>query len=115
MGGVKMLGGMSALCATPSRLRILCMIPAMGPGGAERVMSRLVAYLGQRHEVVLLTWEKPGTSPFYPLPETVHLAQRGQLGGWGPVRLWHIMRRFATVRAEVGPPTPDVVLSFMDT
>ncbi len=33
-------------------MRILALIPTMGPGGAERAMARLTWNLGERHGVV---------------------------------------------------------------
>jgi GalNAc-alpha-(1->4)-GalNAc-alpha-(1->3)-diNAcBac-PP-undecaprenol alpha-1,4-N-acetyl-D-galactosaminyltransferase len=96
-------------------MRIVCMIPAMGPGGAERAMSHIVAHLAQRHEVALLTLERRGAVPFFALPKSVQLVQLDKLGGKGAVRFFEVLSRFSAIRREVRARAPDVVLSFMDT
>jgi glycosyltransferase involved in cell wall biosynthesis len=97
-------------------MRILCLISALGPGGAERVMARLATYLAGRHEVMLMTWEAPGTPSFYPLPETVNVVRADLLGqGEGGARGRKVLARFTRMRGQTKVFRPDVVLSFVDT
>ena len=96
-------------------MRILCMIPAMGPGGAERSMSYLVAHLAERHEVTMLTLESPDAVSFYPVPASVQVIRLDKLGGPGLGRVLKVLSRPFHIRREVRARAPDVVVSFMDT
>lgn len=96
-------------------MRILCIIPQLGPGGAERVMATLVNSLSSRHTVRLLTWENPGAEPFYPIATSAELVQAGLFGGRGFERLITIVKRFVLIRRQVRVWRPDIVLSFLDT
>jgi len=96
-------------------MRLLCVIPQMGAGGAERVMAALVNELSTRHTVSLLTWESPGTPPFFPLAASVQVVQPGLFGGHGLERVRRLAARFMVLRRHVRSWRPDVVLSFLDT
>lgn len=97
-------------------MRIICMIPTMSaPGGAERIMSYLVSYLAERHEVALLTLDQPGVPTFYSVPSTVRQIRLGKLGGEGVRRLLRVLSRPGRIRREVRASAPDVIISFMDT
>jgi len=92
------------------------MIPAMsGPGGAERAMSYLVAYLTRRHTVTLLTLEGLDKHSFYPVPDSLKQIRIDKLGSSGIRRLFRVLSRPARIRQEVLAFAPDVVISFMDT
>jgi glycosyltransferase involved in cell wall biosynthesis len=95
-------------------MRILALIPQLGPGGAERMMARLVSYLADRHEIMLMTWEAPGVLPFYPVPPGVKLLRADLFGTRGRSRLGGIAGRVAAVRRQIRSFRPSVVLSFMD-
>jgi GalNAc-alpha-(1->4)-GalNAc-alpha-(1->3)-diNAcBac-PP-undecaprenol alpha-1,4-N-acetyl-D-galactosaminyltransferase len=96
-------------------MRILCLIPDMGPGGAQRVMAHLISHFCRRHQVTLLTWETTGTVPFFALPRQIRMVQAGLFGGRGVNRAVRILSRLRVLRREVKRFQPDVVLSFMDT
>jgi glycosyltransferase involved in cell wall biosynthesis len=97
-------------------MRVLCVIPAMAaPGGAERVMSFLIAHLSKQHSVTLLTFEGPDATSFYPLPKSVSCNRINSLGNRGLKRVWDIIKRPKLIRREVRRLVPDVVISFMDT
>src|SRR6516164_7010798 len=97
-------------------MRVLCLIPSMGPGGAERAMSRLVSFLCERHTVCLLDWSSQSDSSFYEIPEKVQYCRADLLGGANTFdRIRRIVKRFHAIRGEVNSFKPDVVLSFMDT
>src|SRR6476659_10049827 len=106
----------SAIPPNQKNMRILCMIPAMaGPGGAERTMSYLVAHLAERHEVALLTLERPDAVSVYPVPASVEFIRLDKLGGGGLKRAFKILLRPFDIRREVRARAPDVVVSFIDT
>ena len=87
----------------------------MNLGGAQRVMSHLVAHLATKHDVTLMTWESAATSPFFSIPKSVHLIRADLLGGRGLVRLMRLLPRPFRIRAAIRCQQPDIVLSFMDT
>jgi GalNAc-alpha-(1->4)-GalNAc-alpha-(1->3)-diNAcBac-PP-undecaprenol alpha-1,4-N-acetyl-D-galactosaminyltransferase len=100
-------------------MRILCLIPSMGAGGAERTMARLVTALSARHEVTVMTYEGDDCEPFYALPPSVQLVHTGLVDGGGgssgSERLRRIALRLCTIRRLVRQTAPDVVLSFITT
>lgn len=103
------------MIAVSRRLRVLCLVPQLGAGGAERVMVMIANRLSTAHDVMLLTWEVPGTPPFYALADGVQLRQAGLFaeGRWAKASaLW---RRARTVRQQVTSHRADVMLSFLDT
>jgi GalNAc-alpha-(1->4)-GalNAc-alpha-(1->3)-diNAcBac-PP-undecaprenol alpha-1,4-N-acetyl-D-galactosaminyltransferase len=94
-------------------MRILALISQLGPGGAERVFSRLLTYLTDRHEIMLMTWG--GQPPFYPLSDKVTILRTDEFGPLKGARILGIAKRIAVVRRQVAYTSPDMVLSFMDT
>jgi GalNAc-alpha-(1->4)-GalNAc-alpha-(1->3)-diNAcBac-PP-undecaprenol alpha-1,4-N-acetyl-D-galactosaminyltransferase len=102
--------------ALPARaIRILCLIPSLDAGGAQRAMTRLVSALAERHHVTVMTYEGAECAPFYPLPPSVQLVRADLLGGTGLRRLYRIAARLPAIRRLVRQTAPAVVLSFMDT
>jgi glycosyltransferase involved in cell wall biosynthesis len=97
-------------------MRILALISQLGPGGAERVLCRLLSYLADRHDIMLMTCG--GQTSFYPISKKVTIMETGEFAplddGW---LAWHIgvVKRLAVVRCQVKHTRPDLVLSFMDT
>src|SRR6476646_633133 len=96
-------------------MRILCVIPSMAPGGAERAMSYLVANLAKRHRVTLLTFERCDTASFYRLPQSVEYIRTDKLGGYGLQRIFRKLSRPKLLRETVRALAPHVIISFMDT
>lgn len=94
-------------------MRILTIIPTMGPGGAERTMSYLISHLAKHHAVTLLTFEKPDKAPFYSIPSSVEHLRMDKLGGRGLRRISQILSRAKLIRQAVKAQNPDVVISFM--
>jgi GalNAc-alpha-(1->4)-GalNAc-alpha-(1->3)-diNAcBac-PP-undecaprenol alpha-1,4-N-acetyl-D-galactosaminyltransferase len=100
----------------PDEMRILCLIPSLGAGGAERVMAHLVSHLTKKHSVSLLVWDNCDRLPFYPLPQTIRFIRADLLGGANLLhRFWRICCRIKVIREEARYSKADVVLSFMDT
>jgi glycosyltransferase involved in cell wall biosynthesis len=96
-------------------MRILCVIPTMGPGGAERVMSYLVTHFAKRHDVTLLTFENASAASFYPLPASVDYRKTDSIRRSFAERVWRIAARPGAIRKAVKALAPDVVVSFTDT
>jgi len=96
-------------------MRVLCIIPTMGPGGAERTMSHLLAHLAKDCSVSLLTFESADAVSFYPLPSSVAYKRGDKLGGSGLGRLSRILSRPGLIRQTVSNFAPDVIISFTDT
>lgn len=93
-------------------MRITCIVPTLGAGGAERVMVHLCAGLAARgHQVTLLTLNND-VPDFYSAPETVrrvraHVPPAGGLGLWGRFkRIWRLMRAIRSTK-------PEAVIDFM--
>lgn len=100
-----------------SRPHILLTIPAIAPGGAERVICSLANDFARRGwPITLATLEKAGTPPFYALDPEVALVQLNALGTRNTLdRLRSIPARVVSIRALLKRIRPDVVVSFMDT
>lgn len=96
-------------------MRVLLMIPTLGPGGAERVMTSLAEGLVRNgHEVFLLTLSGRDTD-FYAVPAGVSriaLAAMGNSRHLGDALLANL-RRILAVRRAIVAVKPDALLSFM--
>jgi GalNAc-alpha-(1->4)-GalNAc-alpha-(1->3)-diNAcBac-PP-undecaprenol alpha-1,4-N-acetyl-D-galactosaminyltransferase len=99
-------------------MKVLCLIPDLESGGAQRVMTWLSEGLGRRgHQVTLVCLSSDEERPTYRRPtgvEVVHLGINSVSGSvWEALRAnW---RRIRTVRRMYVLKQPDVVLSFLDT
>lgn len=97
-------------------MRIAFVIPSLGPGGAERVATLLSNYwVGQGHEVTLVTFEMPGSEPFFALEEGVTVRQlaasaasRGLTG-----RVGSNFARVSRLRSLLRELRPEIVVAFM--
>jgi glycosyltransferase involved in cell wall biosynthesis len=78
-------------------------------------MSYLVSHLSKQHSVTLLTFDRPGSVSFYPLPNSASNIALDRLGARGFKRQWEISSRLSLIRREARRLAPDVVISFMDT
>lgn len=95
-------------------MRLAIVIPAMGPGGAERVTATLAnAWAEAAHEVHLITIDP--AAPFYPLDARISLHSMDMQGESGSLRAALIgnARRIHALRRILGPVRPDVVLGMM--
>jgi glycosyltransferase involved in cell wall biosynthesis len=97
-------------------VRIAFVIPSLGAGGAERVASLLAnEWSANGHDVTLVTFDTPGTEPFFALDPGVALreiaafaAERGLT-----VRLSTNVARVSRLRSLLRELHPDVVVAFM--
>lgn len=84
-------------------------------GGAERVICDVCSFLADQgeHEVSLLTFDAPGSLPFYSLSARVRLLQLGLGDPAVPTSPWQLLLRIAALRRAVRLQQPDVVVPFM--
>jgi glycosyltransferase involved in cell wall biosynthesis len=98
-------------------MRLTMVLPAVGAGGAERVMTTLAnAWATRGRQVHLLTFDDGSQPAFYPLHaavthEPLGLARQSRTLIQGLIRNVHRQR---VLRAAVRRSQPDVVLSFLD-
>lgn len=102
--------------AVPSPARIAVVLPALGAGGSERVISLLANHWAEQgRSITLVTFEPPGTPPYYPIDPRVTLRQLGL-----PPRpeVWHqglrrTVARARALRRALRAADPELVLSFL--
>ena len=97
-------------------MRIAFVIPSLGAGGAERVASLLANHWSSNgHEVALVTFDAPGTEPFFSLHPAIVLRgldapsdPRGLVG-----KLGTNAARVSRLRPVLRAFDPDAVVAFM--
>jgi glycosyltransferase involved in cell wall biosynthesis len=97
-------------------MRIALIISALGAGGAERVIIGLAnAWAARGWRVTLITFEPPGTCPYYEVDARVELRQLGVASAAGPI--WRAarqgMRRVGALRHALRTADPEVAISFL--
>ena len=101
-------------------LRLLLVINAMSPGGAERVCSVLAnAWASRGDTVSLATYTAPGERSFFALDPAVREIHLGTNGSPGPGLRWlgalgRNVARVRSIRRAIGRTRPDVIVSFMN-
>jgi glycosyltransferase involved in cell wall biosynthesis len=97
-------------------MRIALVISALGAGGAERVIIGLAnAWAARGWQVTLITFEPPGTCPYYEVDPRVDLCQLGVASVARP--MWRAVlqgaRRVRALRQALRIAAPDVAISFL--
>jgi len=97
-------------------MRLALVISALGAGGAERVIVTLAnAWAARGWQVALITFEPPGTKPYYHVDPRVALRQLGvpSVGHppWQAIRQG--LRRVRALRQALRTAAPDLVISFL--
>lgn len=108
----------AAPAATVAPARLTLVIPTLGCGGAERVLTTMANHwAGAGRSVTLLTLEGEERRPFYPLDERVKLRPLGLVGAAAGSldALRANARRVARLRHALGVSRPGAVVSFMET
>lgn len=84
-------------------------------GGAERVICDVCSFLTDQsgHSVSLLTFDSPGSPPFYPISPKVRLLQLGLGDPLVPTSPPQLLRRMAVLRRVLKDESPDVAVAFM--
>lgn len=97
-------------------MKILFVIAALQQGGAERVATTLSnQWCADGHDVQLLTFETPGTTPHYALADgiTLHQLNLLQPSRSLPHALIKNVDRIRRLNAAFRQVNPDVIVSFM--
>lgn len=97
-------------------MKILFVIAALQQGGAERVAATLSnQWCADGHDVQILTFEAPGTTPHYALADgiTLHQLNLLQPSRSLPHALIKNVDRIRRLNAAFRKMSPDVILSFM--
>jgi glycosyltransferase involved in cell wall biosynthesis len=83
-------------------------------GGAEKVFSQVSSQLAERgHSVSVVTFDKPGAAPFYPLHRNI---RKIDLGIGNPAQkstFFETVKRICALRALIKAERPDLVVAFM--
>jgi GalNAc-alpha-(1->4)-GalNAc-alpha-(1->3)-diNAcBac-PP-undecaprenol alpha-1,4-N-acetyl-D-galactosaminyltransferase len=102
---------------SPSR-RITLVISALGPGGAERVMSAMASHWSEEgRSVTILTLAPPDARPFFRLADGVVIRNLDlRQESTNPISaVLNNARRVAVLHWAIRRTRPDVVISFIDT
>jgi glycosyltransferase involved in cell wall biosynthesis len=97
-------------------MRIALIISALGAGGAERVIVTLAnVWAARGWRVALITFEPPGTTPYYRVDPRVALRQLGVPSvGRPPWRaILQGLRRLRALRLALRAADPDIAISFL--
>lgn len=97
-------------------MRISLIISALSAGGAERVIVTLAnCWAARGRRVTLITFEPPGTTPYYEIDPRVALCQLGIASVGSP--LWRAirqnLRRIRALRHALRAADPDLAISFL--
>jgi glycosyltransferase involved in cell wall biosynthesis len=97
-------------------MRIALVISALSAGGAERVIVTLAnSWAARGWRVTLITFEPPGTTPYYAVDARVALRQLGIASVGSP--LWRAirqnLRRIRALRESLRAAEPDLAISFL--
>jgi len=96
-------------------MKLVLVIPSLGGGGAERVMTALAnAWVNRGHDVTLVTLAT-GRGDKYPLDATVRRVALGVTGRSSNAvdAIGHNLVRIRALRREINLVQPDVVISFI--
>ncbi len=99
-------------------MKISFVIPSLGSGGAERVISILANYWAEKdHEVAIFTFDDGRDQPFYELDRRIRLQPLGlsQVSSHVLSGIWNNINRLIVLKKNLTSYNPDVVISFMDT
>jgi glycosyltransferase involved in cell wall biosynthesis len=96
-------------------MRIALVISSLGAGGAERVIITLANHWAARGwAVTLVTFDPPGSRPYYAVDPRVTLRQLDLVASKRPLRaIWQSLRRIFVLRRAIRAIAPEVVISFL--
>jgi glycosyltransferase involved in cell wall biosynthesis len=99
-------------------MRLTFVISSLQMGGAERAGSLLCNHWAQHgHTVQVLTFDSPGSTPFFPLEAAIGLTHLDLLCYSSSLResVANTLWRNSVLRRAIQRSRPDVVVSFLDT
>ena len=105
----------ASLLAYP-KIRIVIVLPALGVGGSERVVSLIAnSWAARSWKVAIITFERADTPPYYEIDPRVELVRldipnerAGQLRG-----AWRAVNRVQRLRRQLVRLAPDIVITFL--
>lgn len=87
---------------------------ASAVGGAERVLCTICSELADRgHEVSIVTFDQPGSQPFYQLDDRVKLINLAIGNAARPAGIFETVKRMKALRHIAVTEQPDVAVGFM--
>ena len=96
--------------------KVVFVLPALGAGGSERVITAIANHWAERGEdVTLVTFEAAGTPPYFALHPRVDLVQLSLPPRSRPLRraFSRVAERIAALRRVFRAVEPDVIVSFL--
>ncbi len=97
-------------------VRILFVLPSLGAGGSERVVTTLANHFAaQGPEVGIANFDAPDFAPFYPLAKEVDLYRLNLPAASGglPAQIMQTGRRIKALEKVYREFKPDIVISFL--
>lgn len=83
-------------------------------GGAERVLTDISGALAERgHDITILTFDRPGEKPFYPISKKVRRLDLAIGNVDQPSQFLEILARIKALRKAVRTENPEIVVAFM--
>lgn len=96
------------------RRSLAFLLPGLGAGGSEHVVSLLCkAFAGQGWNVTLFAFVEPGTKPFYDPSGQIPLVPLGLPPNTRGNRLLLLARRVKRLRSALARSRPDLLISFL--
>ncbi len=96
-------------------MRISLVIYSLGPGGAERVITKMARHWIARDEDVALITLEAEDSDFYRLDRRIDRRIAGTIRmALRPSEIWRVTHSLRRLRAHISDSEPDVVVSFID-
>jgi len=92
--------------------KICCLIPSLGPGGMERVMSELVSYFHSKRDIEIdLILYGRSREVFFSIPDEVRI-HKPEFVYSSTFRILFTLRTILFLRQTIKKVNPDVLLSF---
>ncbi len=114
--GMEIATGQEAPLPHGDDARILFVLPSLGAGGSERVVTTLANYwAGQGRSIGIANFDAPTFEPFYPLAPAVSLFRLNLPAASGglPAQIGQTARRIKALANAYREFRPDVVISFL--
>lgn len=95
-------------------MKILFVIPNIGKGGAERVLSVLANYLNNKHEIEILKFDND--EPFYEISDKIKIINLNEntQGSTITSKVIRMVKKIFALRNELKKSNADIVISFLD-
>lgn len=114
--GVNPAAGTSDGVSASIKPHIVMVLPGLGPGGSEGVVSFLASIWAERNwHVSIVTLESTTTPAYYPLDSRIQLIRLNlPVGRYRPFRaIWLSAQRIQRLRSVFKRQSPDLIISFL--